>query len=247
MRDGLRSLGLTDPWKIWLAVKNFAKTVSDPTRSDIRRGIDTLVYRRSPPRRRVASRRRRAEPALAALFAEGYDGAGAQPSRAAAQRHARPRVSRFIPRTGSTRPATCSRSRGPRTCSNISSGPRKSCTTCSTSSGLGRHGARRGAHRGLLARPVAFDGVRAPALAFLFSVAHVVAQAQAVPAGVPLAAGGCARRADAGLRHAPARKSDEPPGVGGSRARAGADLNRCISAIRMPPRPIEAADRISTS
>ena len=44
MRSELRSLGLTSPWKIWLAVKNFAKTVWDPTRSDIQHGINSLVY-----------------------------------------------------------------------------------------------------------------------------------------------------------------------------------------------------------
>jgi ubiquinone biosynthesis protein COQ4 len=74
MRSELRSLGLTSPWKIWLAVKNFAKTVWDPTRSDIQHGINSLVYEalaNAPPGRE--SELARENPELAALFAEGYD------------------------------------------------------------------------------------------------------------------------------------------------------------------------------
>jgi len=74
MRSELRSLGLTSPWKIWLAVKNFAKTVWDPTRSDIQHGINSLVYEalaNAPPGRE--SELARENPELAVLFAEGYD------------------------------------------------------------------------------------------------------------------------------------------------------------------------------
>jgi ubiquinone biosynthesis protein Coq4 len=74
MRDELRSLGLTSPWKVWLAARNFAKTVWDPTRSDIQHGINSLVYealRNAPPGREAEIERQ--TPALAALFREGYD------------------------------------------------------------------------------------------------------------------------------------------------------------------------------
>jgi ubiquinone biosynthesis protein Coq4 len=74
IRNELRSLGLTNPWKIWLAVKNFAKTVWDPTRSDIQHGINALVYEalaNAPPGRVAALAQE--SPALAQLFREGYD------------------------------------------------------------------------------------------------------------------------------------------------------------------------------
>ena len=74
MRSELRSLGLTSPWKIWLAVKNFARTVWDPTRSDIAHGINALVYEalaNAPPGREAAVAKE--SPALAALFRERYD------------------------------------------------------------------------------------------------------------------------------------------------------------------------------
>ena len=74
MRSELRSLGLSSPWKIWLAVKNFAKTVWDPTRSDIQHGINSLVYEalaNAPPGREAELARE--NPELAALFREGYD------------------------------------------------------------------------------------------------------------------------------------------------------------------------------
>ena len=74
MRNELRNLGLTSPWKIWLAVKNFAKTVWDPTRSDIGHGINALVYEalaNAPPGREaeVACE----NPEIAVLYREGYD------------------------------------------------------------------------------------------------------------------------------------------------------------------------------
>jgi ubiquinone biosynthesis protein COQ4 len=74
MRSELRSLGLTNPWQVWLAAKNFVKTVWDPTRSDIQHGINTLVYealRTAPPGREAELAGQ--APALAALFREGYD------------------------------------------------------------------------------------------------------------------------------------------------------------------------------
>ena len=74
MQSELRRLGLTNPWKIWLAVKNFAKTVWDPTRSDIQHGINALVYEalaNAPPG--LEAEIARANPELAALFREGYD------------------------------------------------------------------------------------------------------------------------------------------------------------------------------
>ncbi len=74
MRSELRSLGLTNPWRVWSAAKNFVKTVWDPTRSDIQHGINHLVYEaleHAPPGR--AAELEREAPALAALFREGYD------------------------------------------------------------------------------------------------------------------------------------------------------------------------------
>jgi len=74
IRDELRSLGLTNPWKIWRAIQNFAQTVWDPTRSDIQHGINALVYEalaNAPAGREAALARE--NPELAALFAERYD------------------------------------------------------------------------------------------------------------------------------------------------------------------------------
>ncbi|TMA32786.1 MAG: hypothetical protein E6J87_11835 [Deltaproteobacteria bacterium] len=74
MLSELRKLGLTSPWKVWLAVQNFAKTVWDPTRSDIAHGINALVYEalaNAPPGREAELARE--NPELAALFEQGYD------------------------------------------------------------------------------------------------------------------------------------------------------------------------------
>ena len=74
MLTELRKLGLTSPWKVWLAVQNFAKTVWDPTRSDIAHGINALVYEalaNAPPGREAELARE--NPELAALFEQGYD------------------------------------------------------------------------------------------------------------------------------------------------------------------------------
>jgi ubiquinone biosynthesis protein Coq4 len=74
IRTELDRLGLTNPWKIWLAIQNFAKTVWDPTRSDIAHGINALVYEalsNAPPDREAEVARE--NPELAALFEERYD------------------------------------------------------------------------------------------------------------------------------------------------------------------------------
>jgi len=74
MLSELRKLGLTSPWKVWLAVQNFAKTVWDPTRSDIAHGINALVYEalaNAPPGREAELARE--NPELAVLFEQGYD------------------------------------------------------------------------------------------------------------------------------------------------------------------------------
>ena len=44
MLDELRSFGITNPWAMLQSVRNFALTVWDPTRSDIRQGVNALVY-----------------------------------------------------------------------------------------------------------------------------------------------------------------------------------------------------------
>jgi ubiquinone biosynthesis protein Coq4 len=74
MREELAALGITNPWRAWLAVRNFAVTVWDPGRSDIRHGVNSLVaeaLRNAPPEREseISSR----NPELAALYREGYD------------------------------------------------------------------------------------------------------------------------------------------------------------------------------
>jgi ubiquinone biosynthesis protein Coq4 len=74
MRAQLRELGLTTPWAVWQAARNFVMTVWDPTRSDIQHGINTLVYhaiREAPPEREKALAQ--AQPALLALYRDGYD------------------------------------------------------------------------------------------------------------------------------------------------------------------------------
>ncbi len=74
MRAQLRELGLTTPWAVWQAARNFVITVWDPTRSDIQHGINTLVYRalaEAPPERARALEQQ--HPELLALYREGYD------------------------------------------------------------------------------------------------------------------------------------------------------------------------------
>jgi ubiquinone biosynthesis protein Coq4 len=74
MRNELRAIGVTNPWAALQALRNFARTVWDPTDSDVRRGINGLVY--GALREVDAEQLREIEarqPAVAALFAEGYD------------------------------------------------------------------------------------------------------------------------------------------------------------------------------
>lgn len=73
MRNPLRELGIR-PWQVPHALRNFAITVWDPTRSDIQDGIQTLAYRQlreTPPARIRALET--AQPQLHALFRERYD------------------------------------------------------------------------------------------------------------------------------------------------------------------------------
>ena len=74
MLAALRELGLRSPLAVWRAARNFALTVWDPTRSDIQHGINTFVYRglREAPADHVRELET-AQPALVALFREGYD------------------------------------------------------------------------------------------------------------------------------------------------------------------------------
>jgi ubiquinone biosynthesis protein Coq4 len=74
VRKELATLGLANPWQALVAARNFALTVWDPTRSDIKHGINSLVYEalaKAPPAREAELARE--APKLAALFREGYD------------------------------------------------------------------------------------------------------------------------------------------------------------------------------
>jgi len=74
MFDELRSFGITNPWAMLQSVRNFALTVWDPTRSDIRQGVNALVYGalRNPRPQRIRQLEEE-QPALAELFEERYD------------------------------------------------------------------------------------------------------------------------------------------------------------------------------
>jgi ubiquinone biosynthesis protein Coq4 len=74
MRAELRSIGITNPVRALQALANFVKTVWDPTRSDIRRGVNGLLYGalRDVDAERIEQLRRDA-PDVAALCDEGYD------------------------------------------------------------------------------------------------------------------------------------------------------------------------------
>jgi ubiquinone biosynthesis protein Coq4 len=74
MLDELKAFGITNPWAALQSARNFALTVWDPTRSDIRQGVNALLYGalRSPSEERIRALTER-EPRLAALFAERYD------------------------------------------------------------------------------------------------------------------------------------------------------------------------------
>jgi ubiquinone biosynthesis protein Coq4 len=74
MRRELAAIGITTPWALLRGLRNFAKTVWDPTDADVRQGINGLVYgalREAGPERIRAIATE--QPELAALFAEGYD------------------------------------------------------------------------------------------------------------------------------------------------------------------------------
>jgi len=74
MLQELKAFGVTNPWVAIQSVRNFALTVWDPTRSDIKQGVNALVYgalrNPSPERVRELSGD---EPALVELFEEAYD------------------------------------------------------------------------------------------------------------------------------------------------------------------------------
>lgn len=74
MLRALRELRLTNPLALLRAVRNFAVTIWDPTRSDIQHGIQTFVFRQlqeATPEDAIALEN--GEPELLALFHEGYD------------------------------------------------------------------------------------------------------------------------------------------------------------------------------
>ena len=74
MLDELKALGISNPWVMLQSVRNFALTVWDPTRSDIRQGVNALVYgalRDASPER--VRRMTEEQPAVADLYGEGYD------------------------------------------------------------------------------------------------------------------------------------------------------------------------------
>ena len=74
MLQELRSFGITNPWTMLQSVRNFALTVWDPTRSDIRQGVNALVYGalRDPSPQRIRQLEVE-QPGLVELFREGYD------------------------------------------------------------------------------------------------------------------------------------------------------------------------------
>ena len=74
MLADLRAFGITNPWTALLSVRNFALTVWDPTRSDIRQGVNALLAGalRNPSAERIRELSER-EPALVSLFDERYD------------------------------------------------------------------------------------------------------------------------------------------------------------------------------
>jgi len=69
-----KSFGITTPWAALQSVRNFALTVWDPTRSDIKQGVNALLYGalRNPSPERIR-RLRETSPALMALYEADYD------------------------------------------------------------------------------------------------------------------------------------------------------------------------------
>lgn len=74
MRRELASIGLTSPWRALQSLRNFALTVWEPGRGDVKQGVNTLIYEalRNATPDRIAEARA-AEPELAALFDAAYD------------------------------------------------------------------------------------------------------------------------------------------------------------------------------
>ena len=74
MLGEFKSFGITNPWAAIQSVRNFALTVWDPTRSDIKQGVNALIYGalKNPSRQRI-QRIAETSPELMALFEEGYD------------------------------------------------------------------------------------------------------------------------------------------------------------------------------
>jgi ubiquinone biosynthesis protein COQ4 len=74
MIAALRELKLQSPLAVWRAGSNFVRTIWDPTRSDIRHGINVFVYRglreASPGEVRSLEK---ARPELVEMFRSGYD------------------------------------------------------------------------------------------------------------------------------------------------------------------------------
>jgi ubiquinone biosynthesis protein Coq4 len=74
MRGELFGMKVGGPWAVVRGIYNLARTIWDPTRSDVQHGINTLVadaLRDATPGRVAAFERER--PEIAALFAERYD------------------------------------------------------------------------------------------------------------------------------------------------------------------------------
>ena len=74
MLQEFRSFGITTPWAALQSVRNFALTVWDPTRSDIKQGVNALVYGalKNPKPERIR-RIDEGSPELMALYEQGYD------------------------------------------------------------------------------------------------------------------------------------------------------------------------------
>jgi ubiquinone biosynthesis protein Coq4 len=72
--EELKAIGIRSPWSALQSARNFALTVWDPRRSDIRQGVNALIYGalRDPSAERIRHVTESA-PALAALYEEGYD------------------------------------------------------------------------------------------------------------------------------------------------------------------------------
>ena len=74
MLQEFKSFGITTPWAAIQSARNFALTVWDPTRSDIKQGVNALIYGalKNPKPERIR-RLTEGSPDLMALYQEGYD------------------------------------------------------------------------------------------------------------------------------------------------------------------------------